>query len=312
MDKILRVLKPDEILKLKLRSIYEEHGYRMYRMNCFEEYGFYLENKNFLLSDSVITFTDLDGRLLALKPDVTLSIVKHADGNDMKLYYTENVYRPDRNKRSFKEIAQIGLEHIGRLDCENVCQVVALAAKSLKEVSENSILEIGHCGFVGTLLKKYSPDMGFAKEMLALISQKNVSDIKKLCDSTFLSEEAFNIFVSLPSLHGDAETVIDRARKLCVNTEIEASINELETICKELNKQNGICNVKLDLSLIGEEEYYNGVIFSGYVKGVPARVLSGGRYDALLEKLGKDCSAIGFALYFDELEQFYSNIGGNC
>ena len=85
-----------------------------------------------------------------------------------------------------------------------------------------------------------------------------------------------------------------------------------ETICKELNKQNGICNVKVDLSLIGEEEYYNGVIFSGYVKGVPARVLSGGRYDALLEKLGKDCGAIGFALYFDELEQFYSNIGGNC
>ena len=90
------ILKKADIVSLKLRQLYEQSGYVKYRMNQFEEYGFYLENKNFLGNGSYITFTDKGGRLMALKPDVTLSIVKNVK-NDVKdsqrLYYVENIYR---------------------------------------------------------------------------------------------------------------------------------------------------------------------------------------------------------------------------
>ncbi|MCE2604206.1 ATP phosphoribosyltransferase regulatory subunit, partial [Pseudomonas aeruginosa] len=62
---------------MELRGLYEQYGYKKYKMSKFEEYSLYVENKDFLASDKVITFTDLDGRLLALKPDVTLSIIKN-------------------------------------------------------------------------------------------------------------------------------------------------------------------------------------------------------------------------------------------
>ena len=110
------LLKYEEKLNMSLRELYGAYGYLPFRMSRFEEYDLYVSNKSFLVSDSVITFTDTDGKLLALKPDVTLSIVKNcrpAEGTVEKLYYNENVFRVSRGTRDFREIMQTGLERIG-------------------------------------------------------------------------------------------------------------------------------------------------------------------------------------------------------
>ena len=73
-----KLLQPKERASFELRALYEAAGCRKYHMGQFEEYALYQENQSFLPSRQVITFTDLDGRLLALKPDVTLSIAKSA------------------------------------------------------------------------------------------------------------------------------------------------------------------------------------------------------------------------------------------
>ena len=103
MELDLNCLRPQERLSLQLRLLYEQAGFRQYRMGRFEEYGLYQQNRRFLASDQVITFTDLDGRLLALKPDVTLSIAKNAqveEGSCGRFYYSENVYRPSQESHT--------------------------------------------------------------------------------------------------------------------------------------------------------------------------------------------------------------------
>ena len=77
MESEISILKKSELAELRLRRLFEQYGYQKYRMNQFEEYAFYIENKNFLGSDSFITFNDKDGKLMALKPDVTLSMEKN-------------------------------------------------------------------------------------------------------------------------------------------------------------------------------------------------------------------------------------------
>ena len=132
------VLKTDEKAIFELRSLYEKYGYIQYKMSKFEEYDLYVKNKDFLVSDSIITFNDTNGKLLALKPDVTLSIIKNtqdAAGSVQKVYYNENVYRVSKGTHTFKEIMQTGLECIGDIDTFNICEVVALAAKSLNAIS---------------------------------------------------------------------------------------------------------------------------------------------------------------------------------
>ena len=118
-----------------LRSLYEKYGYSQYKMSKFEEYDLYARNKDFLISDSVITFTDTNGKLMALKPDVTLSIVKNSkDAPDFvqKLYYNENVYRVSKRSHAFQEIMQVGLECIGMVDDYCICEALMLAAQSLR------------------------------------------------------------------------------------------------------------------------------------------------------------------------------------
>lgn len=151
MELDLNRLKPQERISLQLRLLYEQAGYRKYRMGRFEEYGLYQENRRFLSSEQVITFTDLDGRLLALKPDVTLSIAKNANpapGECQRFYYAESVYRPSQESRTFQEISQMGVECIGAVDEAACAQVVALAMESLRGTERSFVLKLGHMGFV--------------------------------------------------------------------------------------------------------------------------------------------------------------------
>ena len=105
-------LQPKEQASFALRALYEAAGCRKYHMGRFEEYGLYQENRSFLSSEQVITFTDLDGRLLALKPDVTLSIAKTAQPAPAD--YQDDPSRPVRVATKFVNIAKSYYASIGR------------------------------------------------------------------------------------------------------------------------------------------------------------------------------------------------------
>jgi histidyl-tRNA synthetase len=119
----------------RLEELSRKFGYAPYKMSRFEEYELYVRNKDFLQSDRVITFSGKDGRLLAMKPDVTLSIVKNAPqapGQVRKVHYRENVYRMDRDTGNFREILQAGIECVGDVGFYEAAEVVFLAARSLE------------------------------------------------------------------------------------------------------------------------------------------------------------------------------------
>jgi hypothetical protein len=100
------VLRTDEKITFKLRELYRDWGYVQYRVGKFEEYDLYMQNKNFLASEQILTFSDTNGKLMALKPDITLSIIKNTKdgGGTKKLFYSEHVYRVPKNAYGFKEI----------------------------------------------------------------------------------------------------------------------------------------------------------------------------------------------------------------
>ncbi len=78
------LLSESEKLVLQLKKLYKDAGYSSYRMSKFEGYDFYAGNKDFLVSDNVMAFADTNGKLMALKPDVTLSIIKNSDDQPLK------------------------------------------------------------------------------------------------------------------------------------------------------------------------------------------------------------------------------------
>ena len=164
-----------ERIQFTLRRLYDSHGYRRYRMNKFEEYDLYARNKDFLISDHVLTFTDSDGKLMALKPDVTLSIVKNSPDEPgvRKLYYNENVYRVSKGTHTFKEIMQTGLECIGDIGLLEVCEVMLLAVRSLESISDNYIFELSHEGIVESVFNSCNIKQNLRGKILSAVSRKS-------------------------------------------------------------------------------------------------------------------------------------------
>jgi len=305
-------LQQDEIVTLELRGLYEQFGYRKYKMGRFEEYRLYVENKDFLGSDKVISFTDLDGRLLALKPDVTLSIIKNSKAtrkNSEKLYYIENVYRESKESHTYQEIHQMGLEFIGDVDRYGVVEVLALAAQSLRAVSPDYLLEISHMNFVVEFLDKLNISENIKHKLLRLIRNKNVSGLEKTAFNEELSEREREVLLAIPLLYGEIGKTIKSARALAISPEMGKSVDELEEILVLLKTAGYGDNCQVDFSMVNDIDYYNGIVFRGYVKELARLVLAGGQYDLAMKRFGKDVDAIGFALYLNEVSRINGKKG---
>ena len=213
MELDLNMLRPQERVSLQLRMLYEKAGFRQYHMGRFEEYGLYQENRRFLSSEQVITFTDLDGRLLALKPDVTLSIAKNAQIEESgcgRFYYLENVYRPSQESHTFREISQMGLECIGAVDDTVTAQAVSLAIESLAITGRDYVLEVSHMGFVSGLFDAVGAPEHMRPRLLTCIRDKNRHELQKCAEEAGLSKQGTDALCKLGSLSGQWETVLDR------------------------------------------------------------------------------------------------------
>ena len=297
-------LQPKERASFALRALYEAAGCRKYHMGRFEEYGLYQENRSFLSSEQVITFTDLDGRLLALKPDVTLSIAKTAQpapGETLKYYYHENVYRPSAESHTFKEIAQMGLEMLGAVGEAQVQQAVGLAAKSLEQLGAAWVLELSHMGYLFGLLDALAVPETARPALLDLLREKNAHELRASAKAAGLDDAEADTLCALLTLCGGCEETLARAEAFCKNDRMRAAAAELRALTRSLSAVGG--SVRLDLSLAGEMEYYNGLVFQGYLQGLPRPLLKGGRYDLLMQKFTPGADAIGFAVYLDELDR---------
>ena len=304
MEFSLANLQPKERASFALRALYEAAGCRKYHMGRFEEYGLYQENRSFLSSEQVITFTDLDGRLLALKPDVTLSIAKTAQpapGETLCYYYHENVYRPSAESHTFKEISQMGLEMLGAVGEAQVQQAVCLAARSLDALGAEWVLEVSHMGYLFGLFDALGvPDAARAK-LLEKLREKNAHELRAAAGAAGLTDAAADILCSVLSLCGSYADTLAKAAALCRNDAMRAAVAELEALAVPLEKAGGV--IRLDMTLAGEMEYYNGLVFQGYLKALPRPLLKGGRYDLLMQKFTPGAGAIGFAVYLDELDR---------
>ena len=304
MEFDLARLQPKERASFALRALYEAAGCRKYHMGRFEEYGLYQENRSFLSSEQVITFTDLDGRLLALKPDVTLSIAKTAQpapGETLKYYYHENVYRPSAESHTFKEISQMGLELLGEVKEPEVRQTVCLAARSLEQMGQPWVLEISHMGYLFGLFDALGVPEAARPGLLETLRAKNIHELRAAAKAAGLSDADANALTALLSLSGEYAVALPKAAALCRNARMEAAVAELNALAEPLAKEGG--SIRLDLTLAGEMEYYNGLIFQGYLRPLPRPLLKGGRYDLLMQKFTPGADAIGFAVYLDELDR---------
>ena len=298
-------MKQEKQALLDLRELYGKYGYMQYRMSKFEEYDLYVRNKSFLLSDSVITFTDTNGKLMALKPDVTLSIVKNSPdspGCVQRLYYDEHVYRISDKTSAYKEIPQVGLECLGDIDDYCIAEVLTLAAKSLATFDEDYILDISHMGILSFVLDRIGiSDIG-RRALLKCVSKKDMHDAERICREEDIGREKAALLSRLDACSGTVDAALNVLEHLFEDAEWKETVKRFGDILALLPKNN----IRIDFSVINDMNYYNGIVFQGFIPTIPTDVLSGGQYDNLMARMEKKAGAIGFAIYLDRLESLIS------
>ena len=214
------------------------------------------------------------------------------------------MYRVAGRTHEFQEIMQTGLECIGEIDLYSVCEVLSLAQKSLSIISKNYILDISHMGFLSSLLDEATSDEELKRGLLSFIREKNIHGIKQLCADSEINENISERIVKTASLYGRLADILPTLRSLCINSGMASAVDELESISEVLALNGDSGRLHVDFSIVNDMNYYNGIIFQGYIDGIESEVLSGGRYGNLLRKMGRKSDALGFAVYLDRLERF--------
>ncbi len=298
-------LTTQERIQYELRELYLACGYRPYKVGKFEDYDLYMRNKKFLASEQVLTFSDTNGKLKALKPDVTLSIIKNAkdDGRVQKLCYTETVYRVPRNAYGFREIMQTGLECIGRVDDYAAGEVLMLAARSLQKICERYVLDVSDVGVLSGVLAEEPIGDADCARLLSLVGEKNQHGLTSACAELGVSGRTAQRLLDLVCACGPLGETLSRVESLDLPQTSREALAGLGRMRDQLAAY-GIGNVNLDFSVVNDMDYYNGLVFRGFVEGIPSGILAGGRYDNLLARMGKHGEAIGFAVYLDQLERY--------
>lgn len=291
-----------EGLLFALRELYGRYGYSPYKMNKFEEYDLYAHNKDFLVSENIITFTDGTGKLLALKPDVTLSIVKNlreSGEGRKKLYYNENVYRVAKGSRNYKEIMQVGLECLGTIDGYCIYEVLKLASESLRLVRPSSVLCVSHLGILTEVMDSVGVPPECRTEVARLIGEKNLHELARTLETNGVGTAGIEKLKALVSLQGTPREVLPALEECLAGAVSKETLGGFTSVLRALAEERDLF---MDFTVVGDLRYYNGFVFKGFVEGIPSSILSGGQYDRLMRKMGHAAGAIGFAVYTDLLE----------
>ncbi len=290
-----------EILSFKLRELFSGQGYSLYKMNTFEPYSFYLENMDFLSSQDILYFADKDGTLMALKPDITLSIVRNLDTSldKHKLYYSEHVYRVPRASDKFREILQFGVEVIGKLSDEDMFNLIYLAAESLLIIDDNPILLISDNSIFQKLIEKAGLER-LRDKIFAAFQNKNLMLLEEILENN-REEKYIPVFSSLLSLFLPLDRGITELESILEDEIFREDIDYLKNLQEYMAKRDLQTQVFLDFSVPEGLKYYDKISFVGLVRGVSSEILRGGEYSNLVKAKEKSYLASGFAIYLEKL-----------
>jgi len=298
-----------ERLEIECRLLLSGAGYERCHLSKFDEYALFDRHRAFLSGDYMLTFTDRFGKLMALRPDVTLSVMKQAayqPQSVIRSYYMEDVFRLSADTHQYEAHTQIGAELIARNYRPAVFEMMDLAQKMLIMTGHPSVMVLSHMGLWIEDDWYQSLNSESREAMMKLIARKDKSGVRVLLSKMDCPEKKQEKFLFLMSLSGSSREVLEAVMESEFAEEISQVAREIAELSRKMN-QDDEHRILLDLSLVNPLGYYNGMVFQGFVEGCGSFVISGGQYDDLARRFLKEhaetCGAVGFALDLDELRE---------
>ena len=170
-------------------------------------------------------------------------------------------------------------------------------------LSGEYVLVLSDMDMVLSVLDSMGVSGDIRRGIIRCAGERNLHGIEEICRRENIGEERRRPLKELLSVYGRAEKALPELERICPEGPLSGSLERMKKIIAGIRDPELRARIEIDLSLIGDVNYYNGLVFRGFLDGIPDRVLSGGQYDRLMEKMGRSANAVGFAVYLDELER---------
>ncbi|MCL1803113.1 MAG: ATP phosphoribosyltransferase regulatory subunit [Eubacteriaceae bacterium] len=278
-----------------LRRLYYKYSCEEAQVPIFVDAALY-ERYNALSGERYLKAVDRSGNVLVVRPDATFHVLSKTAGltEPSRIFYTTELIR--YNGSVMQEVTQTGAEFFGDPSALCDCEVVSLAIESLLEMGLTEIrVDIGHSGYINSLLSEDESLDPRAHDVINRhIAKKNSIGLADFFSQTSVKAEVASAAIEICMLFGGYSEVLSRAKQLCLNEGMAASLDNLNEIASLLSKRGHGDGVFLDLGFSNWMDYYSGMIFKAYAHNASREVISGGRYDSLAQKLGNIQHASGF------------------
>jgi ATP phosphoribosyltransferase regulatory subunit len=260
-------------------------------------------------------FSDSDGRMLALRPDVTSLVARAASTlfakrkRPLRFSYAAPVLfqRPRSHADWRRESMQLGCELIGSCGGASDIEVIAIALEILERLGFGADvrLTINNVEIFNGIAENLGMDAVAREQMRSLVDLRDASELDRFLSAYDASAWECNVFANLTQLSGKQE-ILDTARDVINNPRSVAALDSLEKLWSIVEELGFADRCDIDLGDVSGLDYYTGMIFKIYVSGAGARVGSGGRYDNLIANFGNPEPAVGFVLDLDAITEVIS------
>ncbi|MGG7159499.1 ATP phosphoribosyltransferase regulatory subunit [Clostridium baratii] len=305
-DLIFNECRKKKIIINSLEKTFESFGYDEVITPTVEYYKTFSIDDECMDEEKIYKFFESSGRILALRPDMTLPIARVVSTKmkevktPIRLRYTSNIFRVNRKFGGKKnEYTDLGVELIGVPELDGDIEALTMALEGFKKLNiSNFKLEIGNIKFFNEIFDKSKIREDEKEKLAELIEEKSLIELEKFLNCLEIEESKKNFFKRLPWLFGD-EDILNNNIEFKDDKDVMEAILYLKKINKILKELGYEENITFDLGMVPGVNYYTGIIFKGYIEGARAPVLSGGRYDNLIKSFGRDLPAVGFSIDVD-------------
>ncbi|MCC6041589.1 MAG: histidine--tRNA ligase [Desulfurococcaceae archaeon] len=300
-----------EYLFKEFRETARKFGFEPIITPTIEHFALFEAKSGEEIKRSMYVFEDKAGRLLALRPEVTASVVRaylqqlRARPKPIRLYYIAQCFRYEEPQYArYREFWQGGLEVIGDPDV-NADVLAAYAASSfLEKVGVKHFYEVGNVAIYRAFMSKLGLSEELQDHILHLIDKDRVDEA--LSELRTIIGEGADVIAKLVNAKSlDAvESIINEYRELLGDSYAKV-VEEQERLYNFLSilKELGF-NATYQPKLVRGLAYYTGLIFEYKLEGAPEApsIGGGGRYDGLTQVYGGPYEpSTGLALGIDRI-----------
>ena len=293
-----RIAKHIENIALQTGKLYGYEGFSTPILESASVFDRTLGDTSDVVSKEMYCFADKKGRLVALRPEFTASIMRAVISNGLKhklplkLFSSGPLFRYDRPQEGRqRQFHQVNFEYIGALGSYSDAETIALATHFLSNLGilEDITLELNSLGCSETRKSYQTALVAYFKNYLSDLSTDSKQRLEQNPLRILDSKDENDRLISK-----DAPVISDFYS------------NEAKEYFKQVRHHldNLGINYVINPKLVRGLDYYSHTTFEFTTAklGAQSTVLAGGRYDGLAQLMGEDeIPAIGFAAGIERL-----------